>query len=158
MDHEQQINDDVQESAPDAPAPGLFARLFSRKPRKAAPPANDGSTQLLPSPSAFPPSPDPESQAAPDALPSESRAVVADAPAPRTEELDASLERIKRHLTRSRRPQPQMAAQTVRLETPITTDVLADDPMRPTRIATSLVTQLPPGSRIVSLVVEIPTG
>jgi hypothetical protein len=158
MDHEQQIIDDVQESAPDAPAPGLFARLFSRKPRKAAPPANDGSTQLLPSPSAFPPSPDPESHAVPDAPPSESRAVVADAPAPRTEELDASLERIKRHVMRSRRPQPQMAAQTVRLETPITTDVLADDPMRPTRIATSLVTQLPPGSRIVSLVVEIPTG
>lgn len=158
MDHEQQINDDVQESHPDAPAPGLFARLFSRKPRKAAPPANDGSPQLLPSPSAFPPSPDPDSRTAADAPASESRAVAGTDGAPRSEDLDASLERIKRHLVRVRRPQPQMAAQTVRLETPITTDVLADDPMRPTRIATSLVSQLPPGSRIVSLVVEIPTG
>lgn len=134
----------------DARAPGLFARMLSRL-RRAEPDTAIHATPLLPSPGGFPPARDAESSTTPRLPSSESSAASV-----RNDDLDASLDRIKRHLARTRRPQ-RMAAQTVRLETPITRQALDEDPMRPTRVATSLVTQLPPGSRIVSLVVEIPT-
>lgn len=51
-------------------------------------------------------------------------------------------------------PVRERVSLTVRLETPIDSDVLAGSPGRPSRIAEATLAQLPPGARIVGLVVE----
>jgi len=136
--------------------PGFFARLrarLSNRPAAFAP----GGQQLLAAPTTAPEDADAIAEADVASLPRQASHPGRAPTPPPAETLDQTLTRIKRTLARDQ-ARPVYATQTIRLETPFDTDVLAGDPMRPTRVATSLVNQLPAGSRIVSLNVEIPTG